>query len=205
MSSVPVGNNKHVRRRLLLLASVFAVPMVAAYVLYYSGWRPAGGQAHGELVTPARPVTDIELRTVGGEATRIGDLRRRWVLLYFGSSDCAAACERALYNMRQVIAAQGREAHRLRATMIVTDTRAIEALRARLTPYPDMLVLTGTREQIARLAREFELPAGGALAGGHRLYVLDPLGNFMMSYPADADPAGMHKDIKRLLRYSQVG
>jgi hypothetical protein len=34
---------------------------------------------------------------------------------------------------------------------------------------------------------------------------VDPLGNFMMSYPADADPNGIRKDLARLLRASRIG
>lgn len=193
------------RLRLVLIVAVFAAPMVLAYLLFYSGWRPEGGRPHGELVTPPRPLADIELKTLEGKPTPLSSFRPHWILLYFGSSECTSACERTLYHMRQVIAAQGREAHRLRAAMVLTDTRALDMLRGQLKDYPDMAVLTGTRAAVADIAREFELPAGGALAGLHRVYVVDPLGNFMMSYPADTDPNGMRKDLMRLLKYSQAG
>jgi cytochrome oxidase Cu insertion factor (SCO1/SenC/PrrC family) len=38
-----------------------------------------------------------------------------------------------------------------------------------------------------------------------RIYIIDPAGNLVMSYPADADPSYMKKDIKRLLKVSQIG
>jgi hypothetical protein len=38
-----------------------------------------------------------------------------------------------------------------------------------------------------------------------RSYIVDPLGNLMMSYPPDADPRGILKDLKRLLRLSHIG
>lgn len=205
MSQVSTANRTSARRRLLLVAAVFAAPIVLSYVLFFSGWRPEGDSAHGELITPARPLAETELKTLDGMAVTISSLRTRWTLVYFGSSECDSACERALYHMRQVIAAQGRESGRLRATMIVTDTRALDRLRDQLRNYPDTLALTATRDKLDRFAREFELPTGGALAGQHRIYVVDPLGNLMMSYPADADPSGMRKDLVRLLRYSQVG
>jgi hypothetical protein len=37
------------------------------------------------------------------------------------------------------------------------------------------------------------------------LYLLDPLANWMMRYPAAAESPGILKDIKRLLRLSQIG
>ena len=36
-------------------------------------------------------------------------------------------------------------------------------------------------------------------------YISDPLGNLMMSYPADINPKGILKDLKKLLRASRIG
>jgi cytochrome oxidase Cu insertion factor (SCO1/SenC/PrrC family) len=193
------------RLRLVLIASVFAAPMVLAYVLYYSGWRPVGTRSHGELVTPARVTADVELKALDGSPARLRSTPARWALVYFGSSECTSACERALYTMRQVIAAQGKESHRARSVMVVTDTRALDRLRSQLKEYPELVALTGPGPDIERLARDFQVPAGSPLGGLHRIYVVDPLGNFVMSYPAETDPSGMRKDLHRLLRYSQVG
>jgi len=46
---------------------------------------------------------------------------------------------------------------------------------------------------------------GAAPDAAGRSYLVDPLGNLMMSYPADAAPKGMLKDLKRLLRLSHIG
>jgi hypothetical protein len=37
------------------------------------------------------------------------------------------------------------------------------------------------------------------------VYLVDPLGNLMMSYALDARPKGMLEDLKKLLRLSHVG
>jgi len=37
------------------------------------------------------------------------------------------------------------------------------------------------------------------------VYLIDPLGNLMMSYSADAKAKGMLEDMKRLLRLSSIG
>jgi cytochrome oxidase Cu insertion factor (SCO1/SenC/PrrC family) len=193
------------RGRLILLAAIFSAPMMIAYFLYYSGWRPAVVHPHGELVTPARPIGDVEFKALDGQPVRFSSLQPRWRLVYFGSSECTSACERALYKIRQIIAAQNREAHRVRGVMVLTDTRALDKLRDQLKDYADITALMGSPANVTRFAREFEIPAGSALGGLHRIYVVDPLGNFLMSYPAEADPSGMRKDLTRLLRLSQIG
>ena len=38
-----------------------------------------------------------------------------------------------------------------------------------------------------------------------RVYLVDPLGNLMMSYQPEDEPSGMIKDLERLLKYSGLG
>jgi hypothetical protein len=37
------------------------------------------------------------------------------------------------------------------------------------------------------------------------VYLIDPLGNLMFRFPKNPDPRGMIKDIKQLLKASQIG
>jgi len=40
---------------------------------------------------------------------------------------------------------------------------------------------------------------------GHSVFVVDPLGNLMMSYDARTDPRGLLIDLRQLLRLSHIG
>ena len=44
-----VANQSSSRRRILLIGVLFALPVIAAYGLYLSGWRPSSTGNHGEL------------------------------------------------------------------------------------------------------------------------------------------------------------
>ncbi|MDO8598272.1 MAG: SCO family protein [Sulfuricaulis sp.] len=193
------------RRKLLLLAALFVLPMLVAYALYYSGWRPETVHPHGELVQSARPIADAALVLLDGKPIRFSELRGKWTLVTFSAAECLKPCERNLTKMRQVIAAQGKEANRLQSVLVVTDGKALDWLRYAIQDYPGMRVVTGPPDSVTALARQFTLPAGGPLDNLNRVYLMDPLGNFMMSYPADADPTGMRKDLARLLRLSRIG
>ncbi|MEX2163334.1 MAG: SCO family protein [Sulfuricaulis sp.] len=193
------------RRRLLLLAALLLLPVLVAYGLYYSGWRPSATANHGELLQPARPVQDVALTLLGGESSRFSHWHGKWTLLTFSTAECLKPCERNLNNIRQIIAAQGKEAHRVRGVLVVTDGKDLDWLRYAIKDYPGMQVIIGPPAAVNLLARQFVLPAGSPLENLNRVYLVDPSGNFMMSYPADADPTGMNKDIKRLLRVSQIG
>jgi len=193
------------RRVLMGLVVVFLLPVVTAQVLYMSGWRPESTGNTGELVLPPRPISDVALTTLDGGQIRFNDLRHKWTLAYFGPADCPRRCADNLYKMRQVHTLQGKHQDRLQRVFIVTGSQGLERLQGTLAGYPDLKTVTGPQAGIKELARQFVLPAGSPAAGLDRIYVVDPMGNLMMSYPADADPAGMRKDLARLLRVSQVG
>lgn len=189
---------------LVLLMLLFVLPVVAATLLYLAGWRPATGGNHGELIRPARQVEDQNLLTLDGRPVRFGELRGKWTMVYLGHSSCPEACMKSLYAMRQVHTAQGKERDRVQRVFILADTTALTALKTKLADYPGMRVWTGETKALAELARIFGLREGLA-AEPSGIYLVDPLGNLILRYAPGADPAGMLKDMTRLLKYSWVG
>jgi cytochrome oxidase Cu insertion factor (SCO1/SenC/PrrC family) len=193
------------RRTLTLVVLLFLLPVVAATTLYYIGWKPEGKSLqHGELMQPARLVGDAELKGADGAPYRLNALRGKWVLVYFSPLPCTEACRNNLYKMQQVRLAQGRDASRVMRVMIIAGA-GTEALREFAQHNPGVVALSGARATLDALAREFVSSQGTAVDVPGRVYLLDPIGNLVLSYAPDADPSGMRKDLARLLRLSQVG
>jgi cytochrome oxidase Cu insertion factor (SCO1/SenC/PrrC family) len=193
------------RRTLILVVFLFLLPVVSATWLYLNGWRPDGKNlAHGELVQPARPVGDAVLNQADGAAYRISSLRGRWVMVYFGSLPCKEVCRNNLYKMQQVRLTQGRDVDRVERLMITSDSDR-NALHELARQFPGLITVSGSRATLKTLAREFVSSQGSALNAPGRVYLIDPIGNLVMSYTPDADPSGMRKDLARLLRLSQIG
>lgn len=191
--------------KLSLIAVLFFGTTALATFLYLSGWRPQGTTNHGDLVQPARPITAIELRTLDGKSVPFDTLKNKWNLIYFNASECGDTCKWNLYKMRQVRLAEGKDATRVNTVLIITDERARDWLKYVLKDYPDMQVFSADQANLRALGREFALPAGTPLDNLGRIYVVDPLGYFMMSYGPHADPTGMRKDLSHLLRFSHIG
>jgi cytochrome oxidase Cu insertion factor (SCO1/SenC/PrrC family) len=193
------------RRTLLLVVFVFLLPVVSATYLYVTGWRPTGKSLqHGELVQPARPVSNVELISVDGAPYRLSTLHGKWALVYFGPLPCAPDCQNNLYKIQQVRLAQGRDAARVERVMIMTDGDAA-ALREIMRQYPGLIAVHGARASLQVLMRDFASSPGTALDVSGRVYLIDPIGNLVLRYAPDADPSGMRKDLARLLRLSQIG
>ena len=193
------------RLKLLVLFVLFLLPVVAAYVLYFSGWRSAETINYGELVQPPRSIGDVDLSKPGGESMPFHRLRGKWTLVYFAPDGCDAACVQALQTMRQAHAAQGREMERVQRVMIISDSLVVTGTAAAIEDNPRLIVLRASAAKLRELSASFITHGRSPLEGPQRIYLVDPLGNLVLSYPPGANASGMRKDLARLLRVSQVG
>jgi cytochrome oxidase Cu insertion factor (SCO1/SenC/PrrC family) len=195
------------RQALVLLGLLFMTPAFVAWVMHNSseeGWRPEGTTNRGMLVHPARPLTfPADLMVAGTSANDY--LQGMWTLVYIGDIDCDEVCNNNLYKMRQVNIAQNENMKRVQRLYLVRGEGLSGTLGALLEKeYSKMAVVLFPDSQAQQLAADF-LIDGVSMEGAERVYIIDPLGNLMMYYPADADPGGMLKDLKKLLKYSKIG
>ncbi|NOR39744.1 MAG: hypothetical protein GQ537_00875 [Gammaproteobacteria bacterium] len=195
------------RQALVLLGLMFLAPAFVAWVMHNSseeGWRPDGTTNRGILVHPARPLTlPADMKVADAPANDY--LRGKWTLLYIGDADCDAVCNKNLYKMRQVNIAQNEKMKRVQRLYLVEGAALPGGLVELLEKeYPKMetgLLSPAQTEQIA----PYFIVDGVPMQGAERIYLVDPLGNLMMYYSADANPSGMLKDLKKLLKYSKIG
>ncbi len=185
------------RRTLMLLALVFLGPMALAMGLYFSDfqWRPQATTEHGELYRPVRPLPDFAI-TLPGSPSDNATLHGKWTLLHIGPGECGTECDAALVATRQVRRALGRDMERVQRVFLVTSGNADHA--ALTAGHPDI----GLTERAPEAAEV--LAVIGATAPGE-VYLIDPLGNLVMRYPAHATMKGMHTDLQRLLKVSTIG
>lgn len=192
------------RWQLVLLALLFAAPVVLAMSLYFGGWRPLP-KAKGDLIDPPLAIDDVDLRTLDGRATRFGALKGKWSLVYFGPADCRDDCRRALYILRQTHIAQHKNTTRVQRVFILLDDRGLDHLPPALQDYQPVTVLRGDRVAISRLVAQFAFAGRPRPAGEPRIYVVDPLGNLVLHYGPELPPGSINKDLYRLLRVSRIG
>lgn len=192
------------RIKIVMVAVIFLAPVVAATVLKLSGWRPAETGNYGELIQPARPLENVEFRTPGGGRVAISDYQHKWLMVTFVTGACDKLCEQNIYKMRQVHASTGKFYKRVKRLLVIT-SKASSKLQNIMKAYPDMAVATGPDKAIRNLGNQLRTNDGTALNGLNRIYLIDPLGNFMMTYDRNADPSKMRRDLGRLLRVSHIG
>ena len=177
------------RRTLLLLALVVVAPVIASYSAYYFFPREQRTN-YGELL--AKPAPALAGTRADGRPFALAQLKGKWVLAAGAPGACDASCAGALHATRQARTIQGREMERVQRVWLVTDDVVPDP--ALFTQHPDLLVVHVPRSSIAALP-----------AGADRIYLIDPLGNLVLAFPADPDIRKVAKDIERVLKASRIG
>jgi len=185
------------RWKMIVVMLICAAPVIASYVTYYL-IRPEARRVFGELVDPQRPLPELQASTLDGAPVNLRSLKGQWLLVTVATADCNALCQQNLYLQRQIRESLGREKDRVDRVWLINDQAAVAP--ALLPAVKDATVL---RIDPAALAR-WLAPAPGHMLGDH-LYVVDPLGNWMMRFPAALDTAAAaraKRDLDRVLRAS---
>lgn len=182
------------RWKMLALLVVSAAPVVASYFMYYVV-RPEGRRNYGELVNPQRPLPAFTGLDAQGQPVPLAQLKDQWLLISVADSTCDAACQEHLYLQRQLRETLGKEKDRLDWVWLRTGPAPLTAALQEATAPAVVLQVDATQ-----LATWLE-PAPGQRLEDH-LYVVDPLGNWMMRFPANLDPKQAKRDLDRLLRAS---
>lgn len=186
------------RLKMLLVLAVCAAPVVASYLSYFV-IKPQGRTNYGTLILPTRSLPDLQLRQLGGGEVKAASLRGQWLLVAVGPSQCDAFCEKRLFIQRQLREMLGRDRDRLDKVWLVTDGGVPgEALLAAT----ERSAVPVTTLQVSREAlAQWLTPEAGQQLEDH-LYLVDPLGEWMMRMPANADPARVKRDLDRVMRGS---
>lgn len=185
---------------LLAVALVFFGPLAAA-VFLYAGWSDTGRLPMLEnedrvLLEGERQIPLEPLALADGSFSEADWARSRWSMIYARMSPCDEPCLRELRQLSQVYYALGNDRDRVRRVLL------FQSVPEGIQAGPDLLV--------------GKLPEGGtggleALLGGERavqdgrVFLADPSGNLVVSYPPDADQARLLRDLERLLDLSGIG
>jgi cytochrome oxidase Cu insertion factor (SCO1/SenC/PrrC family) len=204
-SDQPDTVQRRSRTQLWLLIGMFFVPLLVAFVLYYgfSGWRPSGSTNKGDLITPARPLEVGVLLDPQDQPLEEDLLKGKWSLIYIGNGKCDAHCREALTHMRQTRLALNDDASRVRRIFLATaECCDLDYLNGE---HEGLITARADEESDRAFLATFPTYADVPVESAGRIYIVDPLGNLMMSYAPDAPPKALLEDLKKLLKLSHIG
>ena len=185
------------RRQFLLVASLFVVPLLTAVALYHSlDWRPVVN-ARGTLIDPPLTLDGAGLTLADGEQAPADAFRGRWSVVRPVADGCGERERALLEELARVRLALDKDASRVQRVLVHDGGCRAADFESGAT---DLKVYSTASAGEGWLAR---FPP--AVDGAPGIYIVDPHGNLMMSYPAAGSARGLLSDLERLLRLSSIG
>jgi hypothetical protein len=187
------------RLHLILIALLFAAPVISAWVAWKLAVTEGVGSTTnaGTLVQPARPLTAVPMNDAAGVPLAKDLLHGRWSYVMLAGDGCDKHCVERLHLTRQLRISVNKDQTRVQRVLVV------KAVPPNLTQLqadnPDLVIAVATGKAWTAFSEQFAAVTQAAV------YLVDPLGNLMMSYPASVHFKGMLLDLRKLLKVSQIG
>ena len=200
----PEVNRKKNYTTLWLMILLFGLPYIAAFYFYFYADKDMLGEQtnYGTIITPVRQLNDINLLKLDNSAFNFSQLKGNWVFVSIGSTNCQKNCQDNLYKMRQIRKAVGKDQFRVQRVFLLTDTNDLDSFNDLLVDYPGMEIIIPSNKEYQQFISDFSV-SGESTENG--IFIIDPMGNYMMAYTEGAEAKGILKDIERLLKLSQTG
>jgi hypothetical protein len=201
-SSAINAQTRRGRLQMLFLLLACAAPVIASYLAYYV-FKPEGGKTNfGTLVQPVQDMNPAWFDI---------PFNGKWTLLVARpAGECTIkneSCLEALFLMRQLRIAVGRESGRVQLVWVNTDGKPVdpEVLLAYDQKTAGFQILTLPAD--TQLKAEFDawLNRDGA---GQKIQLIDPSPAKMMIFPVTNSPkefGSIKKDLEKLLRLNRKG
>jgi hypothetical protein len=201
-ASVINAQTRRGRIQMMLLLLACAAPVIASYLAYYV-FKPEGAKTNfGTLVQPVQDVNPAWFDI---------PFNGKWTLLVARpAGECTIkneSCLEALFLMRQLRVAVGRESGRVQLVWVNTDGKSVdpEVLLAYDQKTAGFQILSLPADP--KLRSEFDdwLNRDGA---GQKIQLIDPSPAKMMVFPVTNSPkefGSIKKDLEKLLRLNRKG
>ncbi|MBL6690179.1 MAG: hypothetical protein ISP91_07285 [Pseudomonadales bacterium] len=175
------------RIKLLTLIAIAFVPIFIAYIAYFQfpAIAPSGTTNQGQLVWPVVDGNGID--------PMLAELEN-WALIQPLADDCAEDCRQMMYLSRQVVTGLGKNTDRVQRVLLSESSLPEELASHVSVEHKDALVIEADTSLFQNITRLEPV-----------LFLMDPNGNIMMYYSLDKAGKPMLKDLKHLLKISNIG
>jgi protein SCO1 len=191
-----------VNRKFLVVAMVLLLMVIAA-ALVYAYINSTNPPFHGSLISPPQPAADFSLTSQTQETIQLSDFRGKYILLFFGFTNCPDECPLTMGFLKQMYDRLGDQADKVQVIMITTDPKRDipHVLGDFLSHFdPSFIGLTSSPTDLQSVWAEYGVTV---LDNGEThtsyVYLIDPQGNLIATYPTLENADGITADIQHYL------
>lgn len=186
----------------LMLLALCLLPVLAAGLLYLSGYHPRIRVNHGELLDPPPSLHKLHLTGLQPPSPAPSVWENKWSLVWLTEPPCSIPCLSRLEEMLGIQVGLRKSALRVQRVVILTALDGGTEFARSIREHRDLTAVMPKNEDALR---ELRSAFGYSARAPRGLYVVDPRGRLVLRYHPDAAPADVLEDMKRLLRYSWIG
>ena len=189
-------------KKYLIIAMALLVVLVGI-ALGYSWYNSNNPSFSGSLISPTQPAADFSLTSQTGEAVRLSDFLGKYVLIFFGFTNCDSECPLTMGYLKQMRDRLGPLADQVQVLLITSDPArdTPEVLGEYLNHFdPSFIGLTSTPETLQTVWSDYGVTVmdNGETHSSY-LYLIDPQGNLIATYPLLQAVDGLTADMKNLI------
>jgi protein SCO1/2 len=183
----------------IALASLVIVVFVAVVISYTDRSKQA---FHGSVIDPPMPAPDFTLTSQASEKVSLSDLRGKYILLFFGYTNCPDECPATMGVLKQVYSQLKDQADKIQVVFVTTDPAhdTPQALGEFLNRFdPSFIGLTGTKAELQPIWANYGVTVlDEGTTHSLRIYLIDPQGNITLTYPTASVSEDITADLNRL-------
>ncbi len=128
----------------------------------------------------------------------------KWMLMLVNPGGCDHSCRKSLRNLQNIRTATGKNMSRVeRAIITFHETNPSMLNQIIAQHFKGTRHLIANKQQYIKMMGQYVNKPYVAKQGA--FFIVDPLGNIMMSYHPGMNPNLIYKDLKKLLKISQIG
>ena len=200
------AENPNKKNKIIITAIiiVFTGPLILSWFIFnHTDFLEARGTSnYGQIITPPILLEDFSL-VDPTNLERKNTLYGKWSMIFVAES-CDEICMENVYRMRQIHMGIGKHSLRVQKVLFLTNQHPGELSKLFINYAGQQVINTDSVDLDTLLDKFRSEKVINPTKAGH-IYISDPLGNLMMSYPSDINPKGILKDLKKLLRASRIG
>jgi len=200
------AENPNKKNKIIIAAIiiVFTGPLILSWFIFnHTDFLEARGTSnYGQIIKPPILLEDFSL-VDPTNLERKNTLYGKWSMIFVAES-CDEICMENVYRMRQIHMGIGKHSLRVQKVLFLTNQQPGELSKLFINYAGQQVINTDSVDLDTLLDKFRSEKVINPTKAGH-IYISDPLGNLMMSYPSDINPKGILKDLKKLLRASRIG
>lgn len=189
---MPVNNNKTTLIILAIIGTAI-LPLLLAWLAYSGNFLQSSHKINnGVLISSPPNFSSWNFLDSSGLSFAQSILQHKWTVMYLAPEQCQETCKKNIYNLGQLKKALGKQRDRMEPVVLAKNKLLYKNIAR---DFPSIHFIFGSNKVKIPLQNTSE----------QQFYIIDPNGNIILYYGSSSNISLLLKDLKKLMRVSQIG